>query len=406
MRVLYIHMIGSFGGASRSLLELVRSLTPDTIEPFFVMPAGSAAKEIYKVSSNIITVWGISQFDNTKYSRYRGMRWLILVREIAYLPSTVFGLLYARWLWGNVDIIHINEVTGVLPWLMARLIFKAPVVVHVRSVVNNDQNSFRTRMISSLLKSYAEAVVAIDYNVRNSLPSDQSVYIIHNSYTNTVVESNKQFLHILKKLKPNSFRVGFVGNLLRVKGLIDLIEAAKILYLEDLNIEYIIVGDQTRDSKGMIQKLVKRLGLSQDIKEDIYQLIAQYGLMDKFHFTGFTNDITSVYSQMNVLCFPSHFDAPGRPIFEAAFSCVPSIACVSSPCEDTIIEGQTCLTVSPKDPVALANAIRSLANNPEFARTMGVNAQILAHKNFNINTNAKKMLDIYIKCHKTLPQKS
>ena len=39
-------------------------------------------------------------------------------------------------------------------------------------------------------------------------------------------------------------------------------------------------------------------------------------------------NIAQAYARMDVICFPSHYDAPGRPIFEAAFLKVPSIAAV------------------------------------------------------------------------------
>jgi glycosyltransferase involved in cell wall biosynthesis len=74
------------------------------------------------------------------------------------------------------------------------------------------------------------------------------------------------------------------------------------------------------------------------------------------------------------VCFPSHFDAPGRPVFEAAFFGVPSIAAVTQPMGDTIVDGVTGLAVRPREPRQLAEAILSLYANPERRAELGRNA--------------------------------
>ena len=102
-----------------------------------------------------------------------------------------------------------------------------------------------------------------------------------------------------------------------------------------------------------------------------------------------------VYCRLHVVCFPSHFDAPGRPIFEAAFFGVPSIAAIASPTSDTIVDGVTGLTVKPRVPAALADAIMCLYENPGRRMEMGRNAERLAKTNFDAKANAARVLDVY-----------
>jgi glycosyltransferase involved in cell wall biosynthesis len=398
MRVLYIHMIGAFGGASRSLLEAVRSFPDGAVESFFVTPRGSAAEQFQGVASDVIEVRGMSQFDNTHYSYYHGVRWIVLLREILYLPFTVMGLLRARWRWGHVDLIHVNEFTGVLPWLLARKLFGAPVVVHVRSLARKEESSRVTRWINRLLREHADAVIAIDENVRASLPSTLDVQVIHNSFSTADGGRDTRLLEVIQQLRAESFKVGFVGNLLRVKGLFELVEAAYILRQEGLDIEYLVVGDDAHRRGGLRKWILGKLGLGQDIKAELFEMIDRYELTECFHFSGFTKDIRSAFKAMDVLCFPSHFDAPGRPIFEAAFLGVPSIAAVRNPRADTLVDGETGLAVSPKDPVQLAAAIRSLAADRKKCEQLGRNAHELAQMNFDTVTNASHLLRVYRSC--------
>lgn len=393
-------MIGAFGGASRSLLESVRAFPKGEVESLFVTPRGSAAAQFRDVASDVIEVRGMSQFDNTHYSHYRGIRWLVFLREVLYLPFTVAGIIKARFRWGHVDLIHVNEFTGVLPWLLARMLFAAPVVVHVRSLARQDEASKVTRWINELLRDQAAAVIAIDENVRESLPSTLAVQVIHNSFAPSEGDRDVKLQEVLRRARAESFKVGFVGNLLRVKGLFELVEAANILQREGIDIEYLIVGDDAHRRGGVRKWLLEKSGLSQDIKEELFATIGRYGLADRFHFSGFTKDIRSAFSAMDVLCFPSHYDAPGRPIFEAAFLSVPSIAAVSVPRSDTLVDGETGLTVPPRDHVRLASAIRQLATDRDQCRQMGRNARELAHRNFNAVTNARHLLRVYQDCLK------
>ncbi|HTO27637.1 MAG TPA: glycosyltransferase, partial [Devosia sp.] len=120
----------------------------------------------------------------------------------------------------------------------------------------------------------------------------------------------------------------------------------------------------------------------------------------------FTQRISEAYGLMDVLCFPSHFDAPGRPVFEAAFAGKPSIVCLSDPKPDTLIDGVTGLAIPARDPVALADAIERLYRNPELARSMGEAAAEMAHRTFDPQKNAADLLALYRGITAEIPPRS
>ena len=103
---------------------------------------------------------------------------------------------------------------------------------------------------------------------------------------------------------------------------------------------------------------------------------------------------------IDVLCFPSHYDAPGRPIFEAAFLGIPSIVAVKEPCSDTLIDGKTGLAVLPQDSIGLSIAIKALEKNRDWCKQLGHSAQALAQQNFNVHNNAKLLMEVYQSCIK------
>ncbi len=387
-------MIGAFGGASRSLTEAVGAFPPGSVDPYFVTAAGSVEPFFARLGP-VETARGMSQFDNTRYSHYRGLRWLVALREVAYLPATVLALLRARRRWGKVDLIHVNEFTGIVPWWLARRLFGAPVVVHVRSVARNDAHSFRTRFVTWMLRERAEAVVAIDETVQSSLPADLPVSVIHNAFTPHRVAVDAPPLPVPSGLRPGWLRVGFVGNLLKVKGIHELVAAAAIARDRGLNVEFIVVGDDAAPSGGIKAGLLRQLGLGQNAKREVLAEIERLKLSDRFHMLGFTQRIAEAYGLMDVLCFPSHFDAPGRPVFEAAFGGKPAIVCLSDPKPDTLVHGVTGLAIPAHDPVALADAIEHLCRDPALVQTMGEAAAEMAHRTFDPQRNAAELLAVY-----------
>jgi glycosyltransferase involved in cell wall biosynthesis len=394
MRVLYIHMTGAFAGGCRSLYEVVRALPKGEVSSFFVAPRGTVHDYFARIGE-VIETSAISQFDNTRYSYYRGLRWLVVIRELAFLPFTVLVLLRARKRWNSVDLIHVNEITGAVPWLIARRLFNAPVVVHVRSVVRNDPKSLRTQWIDSLLRGKAEAVIAIDETVRASLPPELPVDVIHNSFSFDSKDGADGNLADRLNLRPGSFKVGFVGNLLRVKGIFELIEAARLTRDQGLDVEFIIVGSDAGRSGTLKSRILNRLKLGQNVDADVRAKINAYRLQDRVHMMGFMADVARAYASMDVLCFPSHYDAPGRPIFEAAFLKVPSIAAVRQPTPDTLVDGVTGLAVSPHDAAALARAITTMATDRALAARMGAAAYEMAKSNFEVEQNSAKLLALY-----------
>lgn len=395
-KILYIDGDGPFGGASRSLFEAVRALPAGSVEPYFVASRGTALEFYRQVAKDVIETRGMTKFDNTRYSYYRGVRWLVLLREIFHIPFTVTALLKARRRWKQIDLIHVNEFVYIIPALFAKRIFRAPLVVHVRSLARMGGRSTRTRWLNATLARKADAVVAINENTRATLPDALPVEVIHNSFT--AKRPPKPDQHIsgkLDALRPGSLKVGFVGNLHHSKGLFDMLEAAKLIREAGRDVEFLIVGGVTIEDKGLKAWALARAGLAQNVQAELAAQIESEGLADCFHLLGATLDIKCVYDRIDVLLFPSHYDAPGRPVFEAAFSAVPSIVSVTKPFADTLIDGQTGIAIPARDPAALACAILHFADHPEEVKRMGANARKLANDNFYPPTNARKLLEVY-----------
>lgn len=395
LRVLIIDGVGMFGGASRSLFESMRAF-PEPVDRLFFVQKGTANAYYRPLGSDMIAVRGMTRFDNSRASHYRGVRWLIVGRELAYLPWTVVGLIRAKLRWRSVDLIHVNEVTEIFPGLLAKFLFRAPMIVHVRSLVWADRSKLRVRLLDRLLRRHADAIVAIDENGRAALGQGHEVNVIHNSLDHENMPAGEEIpTDLLSDIPDDAFVVGFIGNLHTGKGVFELLAAANLVRKAGANVHYLIVGSSQRADKGLAWKILDRLKLAQEQQSSFVEQVEQLGLGDRFHFAGHTANIAPWIRAMDVMAFPSHYDACGRPVFEAAFFARPSIAAVSKPMNDTLQHGVTGIAIPRPDPALLADAILEMAADPERTRLMGQAAQELARANFTPRTNSQRLFDLY-----------
>jgi glycosyltransferase involved in cell wall biosynthesis len=395
MKVLFIDAAGPFGGAGRSLFELMRELKKQhNLDVKIVMQQGTARHFYEQVTSDIITVPGLTRFDNTRLTSYKGIRWLVIIREFYNLPYSIYAIIKAKILWKEVDLIHVNEITDIIPAIFAKYLFNAPLIVHVRSLQRIDKRSLRSRWLNSQLAKVG-GIIAIDNNVKATLPSNLKVSVINNSFSIYHEEREQTLEKKLKNLNPSTLKVGFVGNLHYMKGIFEILEAISILRKREIEIECIIAGGETRSDSKILKYILKRFGLAQNMASETLKLINDFGISDFVHLLGPVKDISSVYNYLDVILFPTYYDAPGRPVFEAAFFSVPSIVCVVNPFPDTFVNGETGISIPPKNPRKLAEAIMYFYENREEALRMGANAKDLANKNFVSEKNAQKVYSLY-----------
>lgn len=386
LRILYAHPTGAFGGASKSLLELLRSFPEGSVQATIICPSGAAADRFRTAGMKVITCAGLSSWDNTRYSHYRGLRWLVLLREIRLLAPSL-KILSHTLRQNEFDIIHVNEIT-ILPIVaMATRHIKTPLIVHVRSLQNQNSSGLIYRALYRILLRTA-AIVAIDQTVARTLPLALPVNIIHNG----IRPAEGVIMHA-EQGRP--FRVALVGVLLHCKGVLEFVQAARICRDRGLNVEFLLAGENPRHLSGIRKWLFKRLNFAHDVKAEVETYIDVHKLGSVVKMLGFVGDVQNLYRRIDLLCFPSHLDAAGRPVFEAAFCGVPSLVAAVDPEPDTIVDNETGLCIEAGEPKAIADAIEYLIQNPNELRRLGSNARQLALKNFDILKNAGEMLALY-----------
>jgi glycosyltransferase involved in cell wall biosynthesis len=267
-------------------------------------------------------------------------------------------------------------------------ILKKRVVTHVRSLLETEHGQWRYKIVNYFLKNYSDAVIAIDNNVLKTLEKNEKIHVVHNSLS---IENTEEKSCINDK---KEIVFGMIGSILRHKGIWEFVQAAELFQKKDCPSKFVIIGGSRREKKIIISFLLKILGLYEDTLSEVKKYIQKNNIKNIF-FEGFKTDLNEVYSSVDVVCFPSHLDAPGRPVLEAALYKKPCIIALEKPECDTVIDGKTALCVKKKDVKSLFQAMETLYHDENMRHFLGANARALADQNFNVSTNTQKLLDIY-----------
>lgn len=387
LRVLYLHPAYAFGGASKSLLETYKAFPEQSIQATIICPQGVVAEQFRAAGMRVVECSGLSQCDNTRYGYYRGIRWLILLREFWFFLPTLWVIQHTLRR-NSFDVIHANEVTLLPVALFAKWLSKAPLVIHVRSLQRSANGGLLPRLLHRLLLR-ANAVIAIDQTVARTLLPEVDVDIIHNGIELPAYDKS------VEAINDRPLRVAMVGSLTKQKGVYEFVSAARICKDRGLNVEFLLAGENTRQLRGLLKWLYSHLDFARDVHADLEREIEVQNLGKIVKLLGFVSDIQSLYMNIDILCFPSYLDAAGRPVFEAGFHSVPALVAARNPEADTIVDGETGLCIKEKDPVSIADAIEYLYQNPNERLRLGQNAFHLAKENFDIKKNALQLLHLY-----------
>lgn len=173
---------------------------------------------------------------------------------------------------------------------------------------------------------------------------------------------------------PRPFFV-FVGVLRYYKGLDILLSAAR-----RQNMDIVIVGDGPM--KPQLTAYAKEHGLSH------------------VHFVGALPDAdkTALLELSLGLVFPSHLrsEAFGLSLVEAAMLGKPMISCeIGTGTSFVNLDGETGIVVPPADPEALADAMKTIAEDPALARRFGANARARYLEHFTASRMVAQYVELY-----------
>jgi glycosyltransferase involved in cell wall biosynthesis len=176
-----------------------------------------------------------------------------------------------------------------------------------------------------------------------------------------------------------SLRLVYVGRIVRTKGLFDVLPALAMLRKEGLMFNFRVAG--SGPDEGEFRRTITSLGLDR-----VVQMLGPVFGEDKDH----------LWVKSDLFLFPTfHLEGLPYSILESlAAGCVP-VTCPVAGIRDVVLDEVHGLFVAPKDPEAVAAAIRRLARNRDELRRMSQAGRRRIAEQYTVARLAARFREIY-----------
>ena len=119
------------------------------------------------------------------------------------------------------------------------------------------------------------------------------------------------------------------------------------------------------------------------------------GVRDRVVFAGVRDDTRSILAEADVVALPSWTEGLPLVVLEAMAQGRAVVATPVGGTPELVVEGETGLLVPPRDPRALAAALRRLVDDPDLRARLGEAGLARVRERFTTDAMTSRMLEIY-----------
>ncbi len=171
----------------------------------------------------------------------------------------------------------------------------------------------------------------------------------------------------------------FIGRLLYDKGVMEFVEAAKIVKKNYPKIEFWLLGEIDKNNPAMVKE------------EDLIEWVKNKTVI----YHGFKQDIKKYIEKSDCIVLPSYREGMSRTISEGLAMAKPVITTDTAGCREAIDTGKNGFLVPVKEIAPLAEAMTNFINlSLEERKKMGDFGRLKAINEFDDNIIAEQFLDI------------
>ena len=370
VRVVFCHFTADVcGGSDQSLYDLVTHLPRDRFEAMLVLRRNDPLADKYREA-------GLHVVEREFIAPRRALDPFKLAAYFwSFLPAVLAVARDVRQY--GADVVHVNTLFN-LQGAFAAFLARRPLVWHVRELV---PGSRLVQFMLWLVSRLATRAVANSHAVLDTLRGCGSrAKVIFNGIDASAFDESVSGDAVRRELNldPLTPLITVVGRIEPWKGQHVLVEAVPAVLRQRPDACFLIVGGAAVNKPEYLDAL-KACCRALDIESRVL-------------FAGIRHDIPEILAASNMLALPSVTPEPfGRTLVEAMLAGKPVIATAAGGPLDIVVDGETGSLVPLGNAAALADAILSLADNPERATQMGLRAKERARRHFTLDRVVAEM---------------
>lgn len=291
------------------------------------------------------------------------------------------------------EVVHGNTPKGALLSMIAAKISKVPHRIYCVHGLRyqGEGEGFKRKVLMAIERltcRMATDIFSVSYGVKDILKEDKicskKINLIWNGSINGIdidffnpnivddVALRNEF-----KLNSDHFVFGYVGRIVKDKGINELVEAFVEINKENKNTRLLLVGS-FEDLDPILSKTENEIKTNKNI---IY--------------VGFQKDIRPYLKIMNLFVFPSYREGFGISLMEAAAMNVPAISTDIIGCNEIIDDGYNGRLITPRSMEALKIAMKDLVLNRDKIDQMSNVSRQYVISRYEQKKLWKKALDAY-----------
>ena len=271
------------------------------------------------------------------------------------------------------DVVHAHTPKGGMVGMIAATVARTPVRIYhlrgLRYVTAEGRQRTLLRAVERLSCRLAHRVICVSPSLREvalaeGLCPAGKIVVLGGGSGNGVdaggrfdparveAETRTAYRSMLG-IAPDDLVLGYVGRLVRDKGIVELAGAWERLSREDPRLRLILVGPPEADD-AVPPMVIERLASDPRVR-----------------LVGSVSDIAPFYAAMDVVVLPTYREGLPNVPLEAAAMGLPVVATAIPGCVDAVLDGVTGTLVPPRDAETLTIAIRAYVDDPELRRRHG-----------------------------------
>ena len=285
------------------------------------------------------------------------------------------------------DIVHNIGIKPVLYGTCAAKFTKIPIVINLLAGLTEKfhENEWK----SSVIRKMVNLAYRLGYFGVNAFTVFQNSTDMNNFLKRGVVEKEKVELIRGSGVNTKDFSLSqepegipivvLASRLIWEKGVGEFVEASKFLQSSGIKCRMVLVGGCDPDSTGSVSREQLEKWHSEGVIE----------------WWGHKDNMAEVFSNSHIACLPSYHEGTPRVLLEAA-SCGRAIVTTDVPgCRQIVKDNEGGLVVPVKNPIALAESLRTLVDNPGLRRKMGKRGREIILNEFSDDIIISQTLALY-----------